>query len=315
MKINNFLRKSYNFVSNPSHYFQSLKFYKCKSELIHKVSPYTWLDDKFWLEYYFYKYFGRKLDLTTPKTFNERIQWMKLYDRNPIYINLSDKYLVREYVAEKIGSSYLNELVGIYRTPEEINWSSIPNKFALKANHGSGWNIICEDKENIDSDKAEVKLRDWMHQNFYKRFREWQYKRINPKIIIEKYIENSTKYGLIDYKVYCNQGKPRIIQIDVCRFTHHKRAFFDINWNRLNFTYKYPNLKESVVKPKLLDEMLEKASQLSGPLKFCRVDFYIDCEKLIFGEITFTPEAGFAHFTPQEVDTNLGQLLNFSQKL
>lgn len=286
-----------------------MNFDKKMSLLIHKIAPYSWLDDKYWLEYYFQKTMGYRLDLKHPKTFNEKLQWMKLYDRNPLYTKLADKYSVREYVTEKIGARYLNDLVGVYDAPEEINWSSLPTKFVLKTTHGSGWNIICSNKEKLDIKESIIKLQNWMSQNFYRRFREWHYKDIKPKIIIEQFIEGDPDFDLVDYRVFCINGKPQIIQVEVNTYTYHTRGFFDLNWNNLNFTYKYPLTNKRVPRPEQLPEMLQLSSQLTENIRFCRVDFLINEKKLTFGEMTFIPFAGYANFEPKSYDMYLGKLI------
>lgn len=291
---------------------QTLDFLKKRSSLLHKIAPYSWLDDKYWVEYYFYRFFNYPLDLRNPRTFNEKIQWVKLYDRNSLYTTLSDKFMVRDYVEAKIGSRYLNDLLYVINSPQEIKWASLPDSFVIKTTHGSGWNIICRNKNDLDLEKATRKLNHWMKCNFYERFREWQYKNIKPKILFERYIHGDPDLDLIDYRIFCREGQPQIIQVELNTYTIHTRAFFDINWNNLNFSYNYPLTYKHVSRPEKFTEMLNMAAALSKDLRFCRVDFFIENHRLIFGEITITPVAGFAAFSPKEYDLKLGKLIPIS---
>lgn len=304
-----FIRRGKTLLIKIRKYVGLLNLLKFRSEFIHNLAPYSWIDDKYWAEYYFRKVMGYSLDLKHPKTFNEKIQWMKLCDRNPLYSKLADKFEVREFVAETIGSSYLNKLIGVFESPVEIDWSSLPKKFALKTTHGCAWNIICEDKEKLDIDNTIAKLKDWLSQNYYNGWREWQYKNIVPRIIIEEYLEGDPELDLVDYRVFCTNGEPQIIQVELNTHTHHTRGFFDRNWNNLRFSYNYPQINIEMPRPELLSEMLFLSSRLSANLKFCRVDFFINQDKLIFGEMTFTPVAGFAHFEPRSFDLILGKLI------
>jgi len=296
-------------------YTQSLSFMKQRYELIHKIAPFTWLDDKYFLEYIFYKKMKYPLNLREPKTFNEKINWIKLYDRNPLYIQLSDKSLVREYVEKRIGKDYLNEILGIYDSPFDIPWETLPDKFVIKTTHGSGWNIHCINKPDFDIQISIQKLTKWLNTNFYKISREWQYKNIKPRILIEKYIQGDPELDLVDYRFFCKNGNPQIIQTEIDTYSNHTRAFFDTDWHQLPFSYNYPITKKVVPRPWNFEQMLQIAKNLTNDFHFCRVDLYNNDGNIIFGEMTFTPYAGFANFTPKEYDLILGNLFDLNSKL
>ncbi len=296
-------------------YTRSLSFMKRRYELVHKIAPFTWLDDKYYLEYIFYKKLRYPLNLRDPKTFNEKINWIKLYDRNPLYTQLSDKVIVRDYVEKQIGKEYLNEILGIYDSPLEIPWETLPDKFIIKTNHGSGWNIRCTYKPDLDIYISTQKLTKWLNTNYYELSREWQYKNVKPKILIEKYIQGDDELDLVDYRIFCKNGIPQLVQTEIDTYSNHTRAFFDIEWHQLPFSYNYPITKKVVRKPRNFEEMMEISEKLTKDFHFCRVDFYNNDGNIIFGEMTFTPYSGFANFTPKEYDLKLGNLFDLNSKL
>ena len=258
-----------------------------------------------------YKYYtGKKLNLKNPQTFNEKLQWLKLYDRNPLYTKLVDKYEVRKYIAETIGKEYLIPLIGVYNNVEEIDWESLPNQFVLKCTHGSGANIICSDKSKLDIEDAKKKLKKWMKKNWYWFGREWAYKNVRPRIVCEKYMVDESGTELKDYKIFCFNGEPKLIQVDYNRFSGHKRNLYDINWNYLPVSIKYPSYPNIIItKPKKLKEMLELARLLSKDYPHVRVDFYYVNNKIYFGEMTFYHGSGFEKFIPKEFEFKMGNLL------
>lgn len=295
-------------------YFQSLPFLANRSRTIHKFFPFTWLDDRYWLEYFFKKRMGYLLDFMNPQTFNEKIQWMKLYDRNPLYTQLSDKFLVRDYVINKIGQDYLNPLVGVYQSTDEIDWKNLPARFVLKTNHGAGWIILCDaNNTTIDEKNAANTLNEWLQINFYKRFREWQYKDIKPRILIENYIDGEEEFSLLDYKFFCFNGTPALIQVNIDRFENFSLVFMDMDWKETPMTlHHYPKSTKAIPKPRMFEEMCQIASTLASDFRFCRVDLYNVAEKVIFGELTFTPNAGFEKITPSSYDLYLGSMLHIN---
>lgn len=247
----------------------------------------------------------RPMNIRHPRRFNEKIHWLKLH---PMIRNgeiLADKYRVREYVEEKIGEQYLVPLLGVYDKVEDIHFESLPKQFVLKANHGSGWNIICKDKSEIDWKVACRKMKYWLKHTQYHVSREWQYKHCPRKIICEQFLE----YNIVDYKFFCFDGVPRYIQIDVGRFTQHRRAFLSPDWQLQPFTTLYPCPAQTPERPDELEEMLDIARRLSEGMNFVRVDLYIHNHQVYFGEITLHPGGGCDFFLPDKYDYILGDML------
>lgn len=251
----------------------------------------------------------KDLNLINPKTFNEKIQWLKLFDHNPLYSILADKYLVREYVKAKVGDNILNEIYGVYSKFEDINFNDLSNAFVIKATHGSGWNIICKNKEELDLSSVKTKLESWLSDNYYKYGKEFVYKNIKPRIIIEKYLKYENNTSLNDYKFFCFHGEPKFIQVDINRFTNHQRNFYDLGWNLLPFELHHESYNKIIKKPQNLEKMINIAKKLSAGIKFCRVDLYDLEDKVIFGEITFYPGNGLELFNPPEYDEKIGKYL------
>lgn len=258
---------------------------------------------------------GYELNLDNPKTFNEKIQWLKLYYHDPIMTKCADKYLVREYIKEKIGEEYLIPLLGVWDKVDDIDFDSLPNQFVLKVNWGCGQNIIVKDKSKLNIEEAKNKLKNWLNpfSNHYYWSYEWQYKNIEPKIICEKYLEQIDEQ-IYDYKFFCFNGIPKYIQVDIDRFSNHKRCIYDTNWNKLEFTNNYPLYNKDIEKPKKLSDMLKISKILSKSFKFIRVDFYIINNMPIFGELTFTHENGFGKFIPIDWDYKFGKLLELPKE-
>lgn len=256
----------------------------------------------------FKEVFNRDLNIINPKSLNEKIQWLKLFDRKKNYTTLADKYSVRAYVEQRFNSEILNEVYGVYSSFEEIDFQKLPNSFVIKATHGSGWNIICESKEDIDLDSIKKQINEWLSDNYYNAGREYVYKDIKPRIIIEKYL-NFNGESLNDYKFFCFNGNPQFIQVDIDRFTNHTRNLYDTSWQKIPCQLHYLDTQKIIVKPNNLLKMIEIASKLSKGIKFCRVDLYDIGEQVIFGEITFYPGNGLEKFNPEEYDFKFGEYL------
>ena len=262
---------------------------------------------------------GRFPDLKNPKTLNEKIQWIKLYDRNPLMTLCTDKSEVRKIVERKVGVHVLNELYGVFESPDEIDFDSLPESFVLKATHGSGWNIIVKDKSVFEREKAKEEMKKWMRSSFYAKKREWAYKDIQPRIICEKYMENKDG-SLNDYKFYCFNGNPHFIQVDVDRYTGHSRAYYSLDWQKLDF-FMVKNTKkkkilpyeEELKRPESLADMVEVARALSSDFRFARVDMYDVNGKAVFGEVTFYPSNGGGRFSPEHLDTEFGNLIRLPE--
>lgn len=267
------------------------------------------------LKKWYKKRTGKNLNIDNPKTFNEKIQWLKIYDNTPVKAKLADKYLVRDWVKDKIGDEYLIPLLGVWDKFDEIDFNKLPEQFVLKANHGSHWNIIVKDKSKFNIKKAKKIFDKWMKRNYaFKAGLEMQYNDIKPKIIAEKYMEDS--HGeLNDYKILCFNGKPKFVWVDCGRYSNeHTKNIYDLNWNLQPFTMTYPVSKQNIPKPLHLDKMLELSEKLCHDFAFVRVDFYNVDGKIYFGEMTFTSMSGVDKFSPEGYDLELGEMLKLPEK-
>ena len=247
-------------------------------------------------------------DVNNPKTFNEKLQWLKIHDRNPLYVTLADKYAVRDYVKDRVGNCFLNDLLGMWSNVSEIDWATLPESFVLKATHGSGMNILVTDKAALNLNKINDQLSSWMVTDYSRFGREWVYRDIPRRIIAESLLHDSTGNVPYDYKVFCMNGEPRFIQVDVDRFGVHRRVFLDVEWQRQAFTILHEQYQGDLEKPVYLDAMLDAAKTLAQGIPFVRVDFYA-LPKIVFGEMTFYPGNGLEMFSPPEWDLRLGQML------
>ncbi len=266
------------------------------------------------LKNWYKKVTGRKLPLSDPKTFNEKLQWIKLYYRDPALSRLSDKYLVREWIKEKIGEEYLIPLLGVYDDYDSIDFDSLPDSFILKATHGSNMNIIVNDKRSFDREKGRRKFRAWLKRDFAFIFGyQLHYSRIKPRIVIEELIKEKDHY-LYDYKILVLGGKARYIWIDSDRNTTHHRNIFDFDWNPAPFTLQYPKAPREPERPKNLEKMRELSEILAEGFNEVRVDFYEVNGKIYFGEMTFTSGSGHETFDPPEWDRKLGDMFELPEK-
>ena len=262
--------------------------------------------DKEFVDNHYFSIFGKKVDWENPKTFNEKIQVFKISKESEKLWPYVDKVEVRKYVEKTIGAKYLIPIIGIYNNADEINFDELPNKFVLKANHGSGWNIICKDKITLNWEKTKQTLNSWLVQNFYNRYRERQYKLIKPRIIVEKFI-GRTNVDLIDYKFFCFKGKPLYIEADTDRSMAHKRNFYNLSWKKIPLTIGYPNNPQKIKKPKMLSKMINTSKILSKNFRHVRVDLYSIEKKIYFSELTFTPDNGTKKFIPEKYNLIFGK--------
>jgi len=274
------------------------------------------LPDRLFLKIEFKLRTGSKLNIDSPKSFNEKLQWLKLYDRRPEYTMMVDKYEVRKFVARKIGEKYLIPLLGVYNSFDEIDFSKLPDQFVLKPNHTSGNVFICKDKSKIDYALLRKKVNAWMKRRYYWVHREWPYKDVKPRIVCEKYMVDESGEELKDYKIYCFDGEPKLVQVDFSRFEGHKRNIYDLDWNLVDFTMQYPrDPNKRIPVPNTLNNMLRIAGQLSKGIPHLRVDFYSIGDELYFGELTFFPEAGFVNFDPLDYDLLMGSWITLKRRL
>lgn len=272
------------------------------------------LSDKFYLKMMYYVRLGKNLNLNKPLTFNEKLNWLKLYDRRGIYTQMADKYEVRQIVKERLGEEYLIPLLGVWDFPEEINFDNLPDQFVLKCTHDSGSVIICKDKTSFDCEKAVQKLQAAMKVNYFYASREWPYKNIKPRIIAEAYMVDESGTELKDYKIYNFSGEPELVQVDFGRFVHHERNLYSLDWKYIDETIEYPkNPNVLISRPDGLEEMCKCARKLAKGIPSVRTDFYSINGKIYFGEITFYQEAGFARFEHEEFERRLGDLICIDQ--
>lgn len=264
-------------------------------------------------QYYRIRYFlkfGHALDLKNPRTFNAKLHWLKLHNRKRRYGKLVDKYEVRSFVANTIGSQYLVPLIGIYTNVEEINFDQLPDSFVLKGTHGAGWVLLCATKKSLDIPKVKVILQSWLSKNFYEMWGEHVYKEIPPRIICEAMLKPGDGSSLTDYKFFCFDGVPKFLNTVSDRFGKHTKDFYDLEWNHLPFSQGHARSDTPEPKPALLDDMIRLATHLSQGFKMIRLDLYQLDGKIYFGEFTFFPSNGLTAFSPSEVDLKRGELID-----
>ena len=260
----------------------------------------------------------RDLDLENPNTFNEKIQWLKLYDRKPEYTRMVDKYEAKKYVAEIIGDEYIIPTLGAWDNFNDIDFDSLPNQFVLKTTHDSGGIVICRDKSNFNKKKAKKKLNKSLKRDYYMLHREWPYKNVKKRIIAEQYMEDDYQLGsLTDYKFYCFGGTPKFLYVSK-GLDNHKTAsisFLTLDWEFAPYKRSdYFPLDELPKKPKNFDQMIEIANKLSTNISFLRVDLYEINEKIYFSELTFSPGSGYTVFEPNEWEHTFGDWITLPSK-
>jgi hypothetical protein len=278
------------------------------SKLMSEVSRVVPISDRAYLKFRYFVTFGRPLNLDNPTTFTEKLQWLKLYGRPEQYAPLADKFAVYEHVRSRIGEVYLNRLLGSWQRAEDVPWDDLPQRFVLKATHASGWNLIVPEKSRVDRQQALATCARWLRESYSPRSREPVYSGIPPRVIAVEYLGDPDT-ELFDYKLYCFNGKVRLVHVDTERFSGHRRTFYSPEWQRLPFSYTYPVRDEAVERPAALEKMIELAERLAGTIPFVRVDFFYIHGRIIFGEMTFFPDAGFGAFTPPEWDGIVGSYL------
>lgn len=264
--------------------------------------------DKSYLRLRYYLIMGRALHLKAPELFTEKLQWLKLNDRNPQYTKLADKYDVKMWVAEKIGNEHVIPTIGVYDSFEEIDLKKLPQRFVMKCTHNSGGIIICKNKNVFNIENAKADLEKQLKQDYFYRCREWPYKNIKPRIIIEEYLDSKDN-NLKDYKFYCFNGVPKCLFITKDRPDDVKLNFYDLSFQKMPIKYVYPDYDDLDAKPECWDKMLEIAGILSKGIPFVRVDLYEENKKIYFGEMTFFPTGGFGKFEPKEWDKTFGDWL------
>ena len=282
-----------------------------KASIVKLFSPL--LSDKQYLSMMFRYRMGYKLDWESPKTYSEKLQWLKLYDHNPSYTRLVDKYEVKEYVSQLIGERYVAKTLGVWDSPEEIVFSTLPQRFVLKTTHGGGNSgvIICKDKNALDEAKTRQTLWSSMRQDLYRDSREWPYKNVKRRIIAEEFLEDQETGELRDYKFFCFDGKVKALFVATERQTRKEPFFnfFDRDYHSLDLKQGHPRAETLPAKPALFEEMVALAEELSKNMPHVRVDLYQVNGQIYFGEFTFYHFGGMVHFEPESWDKCFGDWL------
>lgn len=279
---------------------------------------FKFLSDEMYLKLKYRSVFGRKLNLKNPKTFNEKLQWLKLYDRNPIYSVMVDKYEVKNFVSKLIGDQYIIPTLGVWNDFDEINFDNLPEQFVLKCTHDSGGLVICKNKNQLDKNEAKLKIEKSLQRNFYYEGRQWPYKNVVPKIIAEKYMVDESGFELKDYKFFCFNGEPKIMYIASDRGKNGediKFDFYNMDFVHLDITNGHSMSNKTMRKPDSFDKMKQLASVLSKNIPHVRVDFYDINGKVYFGEMTFYHHSGFCHFEPEKWDEKLGSWIKLPKDM
>lgn len=259
---------------------------------------------------YYERKFCRKVghppDYDNPRTFTEKLAWMRLHDRNPLYPTLVDKIAVRDYVRERVGEDILVPCYGVWDRPEDIDFDSLPKSFVLKCNHESGFVIICKDKDELDRTYVRAQLATRLKMNFYYRFHEWPYKHVKPRILAEELLVDENGAEPHDYKTHCFGGQPGYTAVFIGRHTAPKRGYYSPDWERMPFTGTTDPLRD-VPRPPQLERMQEIIRALAEGLRYCRVDLYVLTDRIYFGEITLFPGAGLLKYDPSSYDLYWGE--------
>lgn len=295
-------------------YRKIIKNKETRFKILHYLS---FIPDSWMIRFQYKMKMGRKLNLKNPQRYTEKLQWYKIYYRTPLMTQCADKYNVREYIKSKGLESTLNKLYDVYDRVDEINLDLLPQKFVMKTTNGSGTNILCNDKSQLNIDDIKQSLNDWMNRDNYSVGREWSYKGVVPRIIVEEYLEdeNNPFDGINDYKFICFNGEAKYIVLDVDRQIEHKRNIYDADWNFIDVSTDHPNFGDCVPEPEGFEEMLKVANILAEDFPFVRVDLYWVNEKVYFGELTFYPWTGYVQFDPDEFDFELGKQFKLPIKI
>lgn len=306
--MNDFFRKIRKAVNNPW------------LVLAHIANKLYWMfSDKTYLSILFKAYLGKWIDWKNPKTFNEKLQWLKVYDRNPEYTKMVDKVGAKEYVASKIGKEYIIPTLGVWDSPDDIELDKLPNQFVLKCSHNSGGLFICKDKNkltDLEWNRIKENLRKGLKVNFYMKFREWPYKNVERKILAEKYIVDDSGCELKDYKFFCFDGTPKYVLVATDRSSDVKFDFFDTEFHHMSFKQIRDKLSNNPIeRPRNFDKMLKIAAILSENIPHVRVDMYNINGKIYFGEMTFFNNSGFEGFVPKEWDYKFGEWIKLPNTL
>lgn len=285
--------------------------YVVMTRFISKLQQKKIISKKTFIRLQYFVILKKILHLKNPVTLNEKVQWLKLYDRQKIYTTLADKYEVKNFVTKKIGQKFVVPTIGVYDSFDEINFNELPSRFVLKCTHDSGSIVICKDKKFFDIKDARSKLTKSLNLNHYNRYLEWAYKNIKPRIICEEFIESHDERGISEYKFMCYNGKALYFSLEEFRESHGglRIDYFDINWNKFSLKKPYLNLGYEAKKPMNFNQMIEIAESLSKDIPYVRVDMNVVEEKIYFSEMTLYPGGGYSIFIPSEYDEYFGRPL------
>lgn len=297
------MNKILNYITDP----------KIRFGYLSKLGIAKYISDKTFVEKEYFLNIGEELDLLHPQKFNEKLQWLKLYDHNPQYTIMVDKYRARQFIKDIIGDQYLIPLLGVWENPDDIDFDLLPDQFVLKCNHNSGTGMcICKDKKNVDIPRVKRELKKGLRENYYLRHREWPYKDVPRRIIAEKYMIDESGEALTDYKFFCFNGEPRVMYISNDGAENPKTDFFDMEFNHLPIKMKDPNSEQLPLKPQSFELMKELAKKLSEGIPFLRTDFYEINGNIYVGELTLYHNAGLSKIEPSEWNLKLGNYINLN---
>ncbi len=272
------------------------------------------IPDRAYIQMYYFAHFKKFCDLKNPKTYNEKLNWLKLHDKNPIYTRIVDKFEAKEYVKDIIGDQYIIPTLGVWDNFDDIDFDELPQQFVLKCTHDSEGLVIVKDKDKLDKEMAKNKIESALKQNFFYIGREWPYKNVKPRIIAEKYMEDHIDGELRDYKFFCFDGEPKAMFVASDRASDNvKFDYFDLNFNHLDIKQKYPHAEQPLRKPVTFEKMIELSKVLSKGFPHVRVDFYEVDGQLYFGELTFYHFSGFMPFEPDKWDKIFGDWIKLPQ--
>ena len=259
---------------------------------------------------------GRDPNLDNPATYTEKVLWLNLRHRDPRQVICADKYAVRDWVAERVGEDLLVPLLGVYDEVDDIEFESLPDAFVIKATHGSGWNLIVPDKKSLDWVEARRSLQDWLSRSYYAHKREWQYRDMPHRLIVEDFLADEDGGIPSQYQFFCFRRADEqtiLVQVDFDEHTNHRRDYYDLDWKRLPFTSRVPNSGREAPRPDRLDDMVDVVRRLAEDFPFVRVDLYLVQNRIYFGELTFTSGGGMSSFEPEDWDRKLGEWIGLPE--
>lgn len=289
-------------------------FYGC-SKVLNRLAPLISNDELYVKLDYFFAY-KHRLNLDNPQLYGEKLQWLKLYDRNPVYSMMVDKYVVKEYIGKLIGPEHIIPTLGVWERFDDIDFDELPNQFVLKCTHDSGGLVICKDKLNLDIDKTRIKISKCLKRNYFIGTREYPYKNVKPRVLAEKYMEDNLTQALVDYKVLCFNGRAKLIELYLGRYSKNLTLdFYDTNWVKTTLSQGTfgPNSDVDYPRPVNLERMIELSEVIAKDMAHCRVDWYEINGRLFFGEITFYDGSGLSPFDDIKDELVLGSWIDLSR--